>query len=75
MYLWLQEFCDAGSLRQAVIRQHMWDKHLQCPDLRAVLDCALEFASGLAHLHRHNIIHGDVSTLHASPPLRHMYTM
>mmetsp|Transcript_25649 Transcript_25649/g.55849 ORF Transcript_25649/g.55849 Transcript_25649/m.55849 type:complete len:1132 (+) Transcript_25649:194-3589(+) len=57
----VQEFCDAGSLRQAVLRRRFWDELRMQPRLDLILEVATELAGGLAHLHAKNIIHGDLN--------------
>ena len=51
-----QEYCDAGSLRQAILKFKFLDVKGVQPRLDFILATALELASGLAHLHSKNII-------------------
>lgn len=48
----IQEYCDAGSLRQAVLKHKFWDEKARQPRMAFILEAALELASGLKHLHR-----------------------
>ncbi|GAX82044.1 hypothetical protein CEUSTIGMA_g9472.t1 [Chlamydomonas eustigma] len=57
----VQEYCDAGSLRQAILKFKFLDVRGVLPRMDLILTSALELASGLAHLHSKNIIHGDLN--------------
>lgn len=56
----IQEFCEAGSLRQALDSKVLAQADGQ-PNMVALLRLALDVARGLQHLHKKNIIHGDLT--------------
>lgn len=56
--LLVQEYCEKGSLRQ-VLDSGAMHKGPNQPFLTAILQVAIDIASGLAHLHSRNIIHGE----------------
>lgn len=53
------EFCDLGNLRDALDQGILKGKNGK-PDYAAVLDTAVEIASGMVHLHASNIVHADL---------------
>lgn len=58
----VQELCGRGSLRDA-LKQGLFSHcttHKMLLD--GVLQIATDVASGMAHLHRHNVVHGDLNT-------------
>jgi serine/threonine protein kinase len=57
----LQEYCDAGSLRQAVLKRKFYDDTRKQPRVDLILEAAKQLASGLAHIHSKGIIHGDLN--------------
>eukprot|EP00803_Ostreobium_quekettii_P002489 evm.model.scf_1485.2 EVM.evm.TU.scf_1485.2 scf_1485:17352-19850(-) len=57
----VQELCDLGSLKQSIDDGLFWNQSKGLPDLGAVVKIALDTARGMAHLHQHNIVHGDLS--------------
>ncbi|KXZ48633.1 hypothetical protein GPECTOR_26g536 [Gonium pectorale] len=60
LYL-IQEYCDGGSLRTAILKRKFHDTKRAEPRTEMLLDTALELAGGLVHLHERNIIHGDLN--------------
>ena len=56
----VQEFCDGGSLRQAIESRSFLNPATGSPQLEWVLQMAREVAAGMVYLHEHNIIHGDL---------------
>ncbi|KAG2499518.1 hypothetical protein HYH03_002465 [Edaphochlamys debaryana] len=59
LYL-IQEFCEVGSLRVA-LENHMLKGLDGQPNLPMILRLALDVVRGLQHLHRKNIVHGDLT--------------
>ncbi|KIY93963.1 hypothetical protein MNEG_13998 [Monoraphidium neglectum] len=58
----VQEFCNGGSLRQAVdARTIFWDSEAKQPRMRDILSTAMDIAAGLEHLHSKQIVHGDLT--------------
>ncbi|GIM04024.1 hypothetical protein Vretimale_8658 [Volvox reticuliferus] len=60
----LLEFCDKGSLQEAIDRGWLRTERSALsggPNLAAVLATAREVASALAYLHAANVVHGDLS--------------
>ena len=60
----LLEYCDAGCVSDAVVKgwfRTSRDPLSGGPDLRAVLTTAAEIASGMAYLHAHDVVHGDLT--------------
>lgn len=58
----VMEYCDKGSLQQAINKglfkaSPTWSSRLA---LRAYLRTAREVAQGLCHIHKSNVIHGDL---------------
>ncbi|EFJ48733.1 hypothetical protein VOLCADRAFT_90528 [Volvox carteri f. nagariensis] len=60
LYL-IQEYCDGGSLRTAILKRKFFDAKKGEPRLEMILDTCLELTGGLVHLHERNIIHGDLN--------------
>lgn len=58
----IQEYCDGGSLQQALGMRAFVEKRYggPGPDLESVLELASGIARGLHHIHSKNIIHGDL---------------
>lgn len=54
------ELCDLGSLRRALNSQVFINPSIGKVNYRAVLDTAVDMARGMAHMHKHNIVHADV---------------
>ena len=59
------EYLDGGSLKDAVDKGLL---RLRCspkagPDVRAVLETAVEIASAIEHLHKNDVVHGDLSAV------------
>jgi serine/threonine protein kinase len=60
--VWIvQEFCNRGSLFEAVDRGMLQLQGGSGPDLRAVLATAQEIAGALTYLHAHDVLHGDLT--------------
>lgn len=60
--VWIvQEFCNRGSLFEAVDRGMLQLSGGTGPDLRAVLATAQEIAGALTYLHAHDVLHGDLT--------------
>ncbi|KAI8472037.1 MAG: hypothetical protein J3K34DRAFT_520076 [Monoraphidium minutum] len=58
----VQEFCNGGSLRQAVDgRLVLWDEAAGGPNMREILSAALDIATGMEHIHSKQIVHGDLT--------------
>jgi hypothetical protein len=57
----VQEYCDAGSLRQAVLKRKFYDDTRKQPRVDLILEAAKQLAAGLAHIHTKGIIHGDLN--------------
>ncbi|KAI8469769.1 MAG: hypothetical protein J3K34DRAFT_512345 [Monoraphidium minutum] len=58
----VQEYCNGGSLRQAVDgRAIYWDSDQHQPRVREILATALDIATGMDHIHSKSIIHGDLT--------------
>ncbi|GIL77290.1 hypothetical protein Vretimale_3044 [Volvox reticuliferus] len=60
LYL-IQEYCDGGSLRTAILKRKFFDAKKGEPRMEMILDTSLELTGGLVHLHERNIIHGDLN--------------
>lgn len=63
--VWIvQELCDMGSLSAAVDRGMLCVGHVkgEGPDMRAVLETAVEIARGMAYLHSRDVLHADLSS-------------
>ena len=56
----LQEYCDGGTLLDAIKAQQFYDADKQSPRLAQVLPLLTQIASGLSFIHGKNIIHGDL---------------
>ncbi|CAL5218358.1 g20 [Coccomyxa viridis] len=76
--LWLiLEFCDRGSVQEAVDRGvfKLQMSPSAPPDVPVILTTATEIASGMAFLHEHGIVHGDLTggnvLLHSSEESAH----
>ncbi|GAX76175.1 hypothetical protein CEUSTIGMA_g3619.t1 [Chlamydomonas eustigma] len=62
------EYCDCGNLRNALTqgcfliqdKSHRNYSVSRAPDYAAVLDTALDIASGMLHLHNSNVVHSDL---------------
>lgn len=54
----MQEFCEAGSLRELLDRKAF--THANGVDLAAVLDTAIDVARAMEHLHAQHIVHSDL---------------
>lgn len=58
----VMEYCDKGSLQKAINRglfkaNSRWNTRLA---LRALLRTAREIAQGMCHIHKSNVVHGDL---------------
>ncbi|KAG2440195.1 hypothetical protein HXX76_004307 [Chlamydomonas incerta] len=60
LYL-VQEFCDGGSLRMAILKRKFHDTKKDEPRMEMILDTSIELCGGLVHLHERNIVHGDLN--------------
>jgi len=56
----IQEYCDGGSLYDALAGHKLWDGARNGPHLAMVLNVVLDMAAGLEYLHSRNILHGDL---------------
>ncbi|WIA41787.1 hypothetical protein OEZ86_009120 [Tetradesmus obliquus] len=56
----VQEFCDLGSLRDALKGGKQFRDGDGALKLGVMIDTALDVARAMAHLHGHNIIHSDL---------------
>ncbi|GAX84475.1 hypothetical protein CEUSTIGMA_g11895.t1 [Chlamydomonas eustigma] len=62
------EYCDCGNLRDALTQGYFFTQDnsqrnysvWKAPDYAAVLDTALDIASGMLHLHNSNVVHSDL---------------
>ena len=62
-FVWIvQELCDRGSLSTTLQSGFLNYEKGTVPDLRAVLEIALDIARGMAYLHQHSLVHGDLSS-------------
>ncbi|GLI69463.1 hypothetical protein VaNZ11_014080 [Volvox africanus] len=59
LYL-IQEFCEVGSLRVA-LENRMFHLPDGLPNMPMILRLMLDVVRGLQHLHRKNIVHGDLT--------------
>jgi hypothetical protein len=64
--VWIvQELCNKGSLaiaiKEGALRIQQGDVE-SGPDMHAVLETAVDVARGMAYLHSHDVLHGDVSS-------------
>ncbi|CAD7697155.1 unnamed protein product [Ostreobium quekettii] len=74
----VQELCEHGSLRSALKKGLFASCTTHKKLLGAIVQIASDVASGLAHLHHHNVVHGDLNTknvllqheTHAEGPLQ-----
>ena len=57
----VQEYCEGGTLLQAMERRAFLQPVSLLPDLGSILQTALDIAQGMSHLHNQNIIHGDLT--------------
>ncbi|KAG2454955.1 hypothetical protein HYH02_000782 [Chlamydomonas schloesseri] len=60
LYL-VQEYCDGGSLRMAILKRKFFDAKKDEPRMEMILDTSIELCGGLVHLHERNIVHGDLN--------------
>ncbi|KAG2498355.1 hypothetical protein HYH03_003614 [Edaphochlamys debaryana] len=60
LYL-IQEYCDGGSLRTAILKRKFFDAKKGEPRMEMILDTCAELTGGLVHLHERNIVHGDLN--------------
>jgi len=58
----VQEYCNAGSVRQVLDQKLLLEPDTGRASLQTVVQIAMDSARGMAHLHKHNIVHGDLST-------------
>ena len=59
----MMEFCDSGSLEQAISERRFWHTSADgyvCPDLVAITLTLLDILSALDHLHQLRITHRDL---------------
>jgi len=56
----IQEFCDGGSLYDAIRARRFWNSGDNSPRLQQALTIASHVAAGCAYIHNKNIIHGDL---------------
>ncbi|GAX83628.1 hypothetical protein CEUSTIGMA_g11052.t1 [Chlamydomonas eustigma] len=54
------EYCDAGSLRSALMDEVFIDEASGKVDMAAVMSVATGVARGMQHLHQQNIVHADL---------------
>lgn len=55
------QYCDRGSLADAIRAKRFWSRQAGRPHLRAALLCLRDVACGMAHLHSHSVVHGGGS--------------
>ena len=62
----IQELCGMGSLSEAIDKGMLLKKNNvkghRVPDLRSVLETAVEIARGMAYLHSRDVLHADLSS-------------
>ena len=63
--MWLLlEFCDRGTLADGIDRglfRREPSNVTGAPDFARIMAAAADVASGLAYLHKHSVLHGDVT--------------
>ena len=60
----LLEFCDRGTLADGIDRglfRREPSNVTGAPDFARIMAAAADVAAGLAYLHQHNVLHGDVT--------------
>lgn len=65
VFVWtVQQLCDKGSLSAALQGGLLRQGKIQGgpPDMRAVIETALDIAQGMVYLHKHDVVHGDLSS-------------
>jgi len=58
----IQEFCDGGSLAQAIDRGVFMDQRTGDRKLEHILQVASDIARGMAYIHERQVVHGDLSS-------------
>ena len=58
--LWLQEFCNGGSLRTAIARGYFRTRHLP-QRWRPIMSVLRDVCAGMGYMHEKRICHGDLT--------------
>ncbi|KAK9828952.1 hypothetical protein WJX72_003004 [[Myrmecia] bisecta] len=56
------EYCDKGSLEEALDNKWLHSHNVGLPDMASIYRCLLDIAGGMDYLHSVSILHGDLKT-------------
>ncbi|KAK9817737.1 hypothetical protein WJX72_001463 [[Myrmecia] bisecta] len=56
------EYCDKGSLEEALDNKWLHSPNVGLPDMASIYRCLLDIAGGMDYLHSVSILHGDLKT-------------
>lgn len=56
----IQEYCEAGPLKELLKKRRLWKEDARGPNIRAVSQLALQIARGMQHLQNKSLVHGDL---------------
>ncbi|GAX77871.1 hypothetical protein CEUSTIGMA_g5313.t1 [Chlamydomonas eustigma] len=56
----IMDYCEGGSLQEAIRQNRLYDTDARIPQLASVLELLAQIAQGCAYIHSKNIIHGDL---------------